>query len=65
MSFSLDLPLSSGTTVAILALSGKAHWFKEQLLTRVNGFTRIFALSFSRFGGIVSTQITFLTSVCF
>ena len=66
MSFLFGFPLSSGTAVAMLALSGKKT-LVQGIIASAKGFARIPALSFGakNFGGIVSTLIFLLTLICF
>ena len=48
-------PLSTESTEAILALSGKIPWRKQRFIACVKGFAIISAPILISFGGIVST----------
>ena len=60
MLFLLSVPLSTGETAAILAASGKIPMVKLSLIVFVRGSDKIFADSFTSFGGILSTPVAFL-----
>ena len=60
MLFLLSVPLSTGKTAAILAASGKIPMVKLSLIVFVRGSDKIFADSFTSFGGILSTSVAFL-----
>ena len=65
MLFLLSVPLSIGETAAILAASGKIPIVKLSLIVFVRGSDKIFADSFTNFGGILSTSVTFFISIFF
>ena len=60
MLFLLSVPLSTGETAAILAASGKIPMVKLLLIVFVRRSDKIFADSFTSFGGILSTPVAFL-----
>ena len=63
MLFLLSVPLSTGETAAILAASGKIPMVKLSLIVFVRGSDKIFAESFTSFGGILSTPVAFLYQI--
>ena len=63
MLFLLSVPLSIGETAAILAASGKIAIVKLSLIVFVRGSDKIFADSFTSFGGILSTSLAFFISI--
>ena len=65
MLFLLSVPLSIGETAAILAASGKIAIVKLSLIVFVRGSDKIFADSFTSFGGILSTPVAFFISIFF
>ena len=65
MLFLLSVPLSIGETAAILTASGKIPIVKLLLIVFVRGSDKIFANSFTSFGGILSTLAAFLVSIFF
>ena len=56
----LSVPLSIGETAAVLAASGKIPVVKLSLIVFVRGSDKMFADSFTSFGGILSTPVAFL-----
>ena len=65
MLFLLSVPLSIGETAAILAASRKISMVKLSLIVFVRGSDKTFADSFTSFGGILSTPVTFFISIFF
>ena len=65
MLFLLSVPLSTDETAAILAASGKIPMVKLSLIVFVRGSDKIFADSFTSFGGILSTPVAFYISIFF
>ena len=61
--FLLSVTLSTGETAAILAASGKIPMVKLSLIVFVRGSDKIFAESFTSFGGILSTPVAFLYQI--
>ena len=59
MLFLLSVPLSIGETVAILTASRKILIVKLSLIAFVRDSDKIFADSFSSFGGLLSTSVAF------
>ena len=55
----LDLPLSRGTAVAILALSGKTPWFKEKFIASRKVLLELRYLVLSAFEGLYLRQQIF------
>ena len=60
MLFLLSVPLSIGETAAVLAASGKIPIVKLSLIVFVRGSDKMFADSFTSFGGILSRPVAFL-----
>ena len=63
MLFLLSVPLSIDETAAIFAASGNIPIVKLSLIVFVRGSDKIFASSFTSFGGILSTPVAFYINI--
>ena len=63
ISFFLEVPLSSGETMAILASSGKMPYDKQLSIAFDKALHKTLAATFTSLGGIISKPTVFLSQV--